>query len=892
MTQLSSDISKVRFFCSSEKARLDTRRLIKVGSTSALLLALMVTLETAGLAHAGPPASRPNDFVRNLHASDPAPQSNSFPEGTVIIVNGRTLAGPNSSAQQRGGRLFLPIASIARALGDSIQSDPTSRVVTVRRQGGIVAEFSAQLNQVRENGSVTLAISATADIVFPPDVQELMLPVEIVAAVLDVSIQREEGRAIRITRGGTQAGTVRPGTEHARIELYQLEYDYNASRYTSFFDHNLTLRGSGRLGDGRFTFLTNFDGGTAQSRLTNLHGGYFKLERPSGQAFVLGDFGTGTDLQFMSNTIRGASAELPVGPVRLNVFAGRAMSGTIIPTLFAPADVTGDDSLQQTQPRRSQFHYDTNVFGAYVTAGSYAKVHGGHDLLFSSGAMHFVGPNRRGELATGSVRFASGGNRFQADLGAGEFSGVSRDGNHVDGGAGAVNLSGSLPLTDQLIVQGRYTYVGRNFLSAQSGLLEPTNLVAGDLTWHPRKWITASLGGSTATKPGRTGDFNRFETATLNLTPSGRWPTVFFSHTQSSTPQLRKAAFTLASAAKQFSRGRLFVNATRVKTFGPASLNVQAGANIRINESNTFEVSQGIGSRGLVSGTAAWQLSNLLRKHLSISGGLGYMRSATSSLRTTENASVSVRLPRQSTLQFSYLRTQTGPTLLLSLRGFLFSSHRAERAISGPVAEVNSYGAVYGRVYQDLNLNGRFDPGIDLPQANVKVRVDGNRYVVTGADGNFRIDTVQTGEHSVYLDLLSVRADLTLLDGAQQGVALVSKRDSVVDFRLVRTGRISGVVWLDLNENGRLDEGEQPLADVRIVTGSGRDTMTDANGYFLIGDLPPGEHVVLVDEKTLPDQTRSVRGSLSIKVLAGSESSGVAFAITRLPPEVKRFSNK
>ena len=889
MTQLSSDVSKVRFFCSSQKARLDTRRMIKLGSASVLLLTLLATLGTAGLAHAKPSQ---NGFVRNSYASDPAPQSNSFPEGTVIIVNGQTLAGPNSSAQQRGGRLLLPIASIARALGDSIQSDATTRVVTVRRQGGIVAEFSAQLNQVRENGSVTLAISATADIVFPPDVQELMLPVEIVAALLDVSIQREEGRAIRITRGGTQAGTVRPGTEHARIELYQLEYDYNASRYTSFFDHNLTLRGSGRLGDGRFTFLTNFDGGTAQSRLTNLHGGYFRLERPGGRAFVLGDFGTGTDLQFMSNTMRGASVELPVGPVRLNVFAGRAISGTINPVLFAPTEVTGNDSLQQTQPRRSQFHYDTIVFGAYVTAGSYAKVPARHDLLFSSGTMHFVGPNRRGELATGSFRFASGGNRFQADLGAGEFSGRSRDGIHVDGPALAVNLSGSLPLTDQLIVQGRYTYVGRDFLSAQSGLLEPTNLIAGDVTWHPRKWITASLGGSTATKPGRAGEFNRFETASLNLTPSVRWPTVFFSHTQSSTPQLKKAAFTLASAAKQFSRWRLFVNATRVKTFGPASLNVQAGANIRINESNTFEISQGIGSRGLVSGTAAWQLSNLLRKHLSISGGLGYMRSATSSLRTTENASVSVRLPRQSTLQFSYLRTQTGPTLLVSLRGFLFSSHRAERAISGPVAEVNSYGAVNGRVYQDLNLNGRFDPDIDLPQANVKVRVDGNRYVVTGADGNFRIDTVQTGEHSVYLDLLSVRADLTLLDGAQQQVALVSKRDSVVDFRLVRTGRISGLVWLDLNENGRLDEGEQPLADVRIVTGSGRDTMTDANGYFLIGDLPPGEHVVLVDEKTLPDQTRSVSGSLSIKVLAGSESSGVAFAITRLPPEVKRFSNK
>jgi hypothetical protein len=110
-----------------------------------------------------------------------------------------------------------------------------------------------------------------------------------------------------------------------------------------------------------------------------------------------------------------------------------------------------------------------------------------------------------------------------------------------------------------------------------------------------------------------------------------------------------------------------------------------------------------------------------------------------------------------------------------------------------------------------------------------------------------------------------------------------------VDFRLVRAGRISGTVWLDLNENGRLDEGEQPLADVRVVTGSGRDTLTDANGNFVLGDLPPGEHVVLVDEKTLPDQTKSVRGSLSVKVLVGGETGDVVFPVTGLPPEVKRF---
>jgi hypothetical protein len=222
------------------------------------------------------------------------------------------------------------------------------------------------------------------------------------------------------------------------------------------------------------------------------------------------------------------------------------------------------------------------------------------------------------------------------------------------------------------------------------------------------------------------------------------------------------------------------------------------------------------------------------------------------------------------------------------LRGLFFSSRRGERAINGPLADLNSYGAVSGRVYQDLNLNGRFDPGTDKPQANVRVRVDGSRYVVSDADGNYRIESVMRGEHAVYLDLLSVRADLTLLDDTQQQITLASNRDAVVDFRVVRTGRISGLVWHDTNENGRMDEMERPFADVRIVTGSGRDTLTDANGYFLIGDLPPGEHILLLDEKTLPERTRSVAGSQPVKVAAGSETVTV-FPVATIPDQIKKF---
>ena len=195
---------------------------------------------------------------------------------------------------------------------------------------------------------------------------------------------------------------------------------------------------------------------------------------------------------------------------------------------------------------------------------------------------------------------------------------------------------------------------------------------------------------------------------------------------------------------------------------------------------------------------------------------------------------------------------------------------------------------MHGRVYQDVNLNGRFDPGIDQPQTNARVRVDGNRYVVSDGDGYFRVDSVVRGDHSVYLDLLSVRADMTLLDDTQQQITIEGNRDVLVDFRVVRTGRISGLVWFDTNENGRPDDGEQPLADVRVVTGSGRDTLTDDKGYFIIGDLPPGEHILLLDEKTIPEQTRSALGSQTIKVTAGNETS-TTFPVTTLPAQIKKF---
>src|SRR5690349_14961910 len=210
-------------------------------------------------------------------------------EKSVIIVNERALVGPNSAAQLRGGRLFLPVATIAQALGDTLSSDSSQRVVTIRRQNGTTAVFTAPLNEVRENGALILTVSGTADLVFPPTQSELMLPAEIVAALLDVVVRRDESQAIVISRKGVQADTIRTGAKHAPWQIFQIEYDYNFSHYTTSGDHSLVLRGTGRVGDARLSFIANSSLSTVfNSSRGNLLGGTVRLDRPNGQSFVGG----------------------------------------------------------------------------------------------------------------------------------------------------------------------------------------------------------------------------------------------------------------------------------------------------------------------------------------------------------------------------------------------------------------------------------------------------------------------------------------------------------------------------------------------------------------------------------------------------------------------------
>jgi hypothetical protein len=812
-------------------------------------------------------------------ASDEESNGSTAAKQLLIEVNGRPLTGPFSTAEKRGTRIFVPFTSIAKVFGDTVSNVPRDQIVSVRRHSGELVELDLRTMQIRENGSSILGFSDIGGINIPQSADVLMLPIEWTAAMLGVSIHFDAAaKVVRVSDGsGSVSSTI--GREHGRLEIYDLDYEYNFNSYGSYISQNLAVRSTGRIGGGRYRLVANAGKG-AGNMFGPLRSGTFTYEDASGRRFMAGDVSTSGEIQFLSANLRGISAQFSLGGRRVTAFAGRAASG-YFPLVFDP-----DSAL----PNYKGLKYDTTVIGGFTTFGASNAAARRSRTLFSAGGMRFSGAGRSGQMAAANVNYASARFRSQADVAFGTFRGKRSDGTAVKGAGLAADISGSFDLTDNLTVQGRYTHISRNFLSPQAGVFMPVRSATAGVSWRPKDWLSATVyGGVTKRYENNKTVTDKNYSASVNIDLGAGKPSLYIAHTTSSSAYLPHSSYTAVNVSKDFSRFRAFVNASRIQASGVAAINIQAGANFRINEYNSLLVTQSVGSKGSLNGAADWYSSSKLNGRLSFSAGVGYMRNQ-SHLEITQRMSASMKLPRQLTLQATYAHNAAGSQMQVSIKGSLFNRKQNERFASVPVSEIRDFVSASGRVYHDTNLNGKYEPGIDAPLSNVTIRVDGNLYATSDQNGIYRIDNIKVGEHDAYIDLLSVRADLTILGKEHQDLLLGEGHDSTLDFRLVRTGRITGVIWNDTNENGIMDAGEEPLADVRVVFGAKTDALTDENGVFTIGDLPPGEHILTIDEKTLSDGYRAKQNSFAVEVVAGRETSGIRMAVVPQQAIVKVFN--
>ncbi len=182
-------------------------------------------------------------------------------------------------------------------------------------------------------------------------------------------------------------------------------------------------------------------------------------------------------------------------------------------------------------------------------------------------------------------------------------------------------------------------------------------------------------------------------------------------------------------------------------------------------------------------------------------------------------------------------------------------------AVSGLNTGLVSRTSIGGTAW--LNENGQRSP---VAGVTVALAQNGQtlQTAVTSETGAYRFDGLWPGEYTVTATLPSgmiyVRPDdpnyatgasvITKVDsGASDMLSLqMAQHQLERDILYIKPAKVGDIAWLDENQNGLLDGGERKLPGVTVrLLQNGAvayETTTNAYGYYLFGDVYPGEYVL------------------------------------------------
>jgi hypothetical protein len=791
---------------------------------------------------------------------------------TRIFVEGRPVALVTGLPAYREGRLFLPVQPIALELRDAVSVEIASQSVQVQLgSSGERRIFDRLTGEVRREGLVLGVFPDARDIAiaYTPEAQQL--PLDVLSLLLDVTIQVKPGESEVHIRRSMQLDLATQTTGRLPVQLDRVEYTETLGVLDGAYGHTMRLSSRAQVFDSRVTSTVEYTGGSGRTFLNFLSGSVI-AERPSGQTWIAGDFAAGPRSRLVSTPARGLSLEQPLGRNRLIVFGGAALTQATVGA--------GSFSLRD---------YRTGIFGALWS--NQAMVRGTPGLGWELGGVHFAEGQRRGTLFVQQFSRRTGANLLHVDSGFGHF----RSGSGAAASAGpafGVDLVDSLSLGRQTLVL-RASHYGDRFLTPQAGD-STRGRTLFSAAWagpvHPHLTLGLSAAHTRVRVP--------FAQANNNYTWSAAYthhawlPDVSASQTVATggTGSFNNLQFNLSRVFRRL-RPTLSFNRLAFEQFAVHS--TSAGLGVEAGKWGQFNGYQSFSGNGQRSGALDWNLPAIWHRRLQLTAGAGYeSQPSTAGLaqgaRLTVRAGGNLRLPFGNTLQFNFQQSGLRREFRFTLGGPLFARGADLAApVVGSSANFALPSAIAGRLYQDIDMNGRFDAGVDLPLARTRVWLDSTLLADTDAYGMYRFPAVFPGPHVVQVDVTTLRADFTSLNPMERRMNVPARSAITADFSFVQTGALSGTVWFDSNRNGVQDENEEPASDLRILCSCGKETPTTADGVFILGDMLPGEVLLTVDLQTVAPQFEVAPKQVRAVVLSGKRGDGLRFAIQPKPRRVE-----
>jgi hypothetical protein len=204
------------------------------------------------------------------------------------------------------------------------------------------------------------------------------------------------------------------------------------------------------------------------------------------------------------------------------------------------------------------------------------------------------------------------------------------------------------------------------------------------------------------------------------------------------------------------------------------------------------------------------------------------------------------------------------------VQGSLLWDGPSGRLATAPGPSIERAGLA-GRVFQDLNFDGRWDAG-EPGVAGVRVLV-GSKMATSDSDGVFRVwDLLPFEPVPVYVDSLSIDSPLLVPAFATATIVPGPNRFRTLDVPLVAAGVLEGRVWRDLG-GGREPAGAVPLVLVDHRTGTERRFSSFSDGAFYVMSVTPGRYTLRVDDPALQGWQMTAQ-PLEFTLVPGPEGVG------------------
>lgn len=737
-----------------------------------------------------------------------------------LVVNGEVLPPSALEPQKRDHEWMLPAAPIAERLDATLTFDFGTQSVTVTNAvDGAVLAYDGTSGEIRRDGTLRAALLPAMPA--GADERDLLLPVSLVAVLFDahVSVNPNETEIVVVTRYA--GGIVTP---YASVGVQELRYQGYANRSLGRTDAGLSLDAEGRAGDMQVLAFTSAQVVNGAPVAFRSYGASF-LEGAN-DAWHVGTLRGRAPVSWLNSYGRGARWDGERGGGTQRVSAG---------------------VLQLSEGNRARGPaFGRVVVSASAEWGARAGSPLGQAVSVGTAWMEGDGDGEAAFVSAAQFRHASARVKWRSAIGGTATRGVA-----LGDALGAESVAEWIPRRN-VRMHATAGHFGAGFRTPSRVFSEAnTSKLSGGSTWSPFRNLTASASHSTTWRAASPGN------------PRSRSHYTFGSMTWSSGSSTFQSATLGATRADVVGHdteldGRLdvrgfhpwgpwFVSArARLRPVAfPASVSAGFGIRTRVGAGQLTSLFDG----NALSGVAASWTQAFQRLRLTL-GGRWTRRPNESERPLLADVRVFYNILGSHDVDVAVDEQPYATTSRVGWRGrFSFATARDARDLGG--AAPRHVGRVRGRVYVDRNLNGVYDDG-DRPLAGVRVRLDNGRFqTVTDAGGEYRFADVDAGRHDASLVLTTIRADLSLLSEGSATLSVPSFTTVTRDFRAGVNRAVSGLVFEDDNGNGRRDGDEAGAPEVRLFLSGGSDTITNGDGTFRLGDVPPGVHTIRLDRTSL-----------------------------------------